>query len=73
MNRFSGKTCVVTGGGSGIGKALTELLREHGATVHAFDINANGLDNLEAGVGQLHRATQFFLKHLHRNIEHEIN
>ena len=56
MNKFSGKTCVVTGGGSGIGKALSELLLEHGATVHAFDINADGLDSLEAGAGQLHRA-----------------
>ena len=42
MNIFSGQTCVVTGGGSGIGKALSELLLQRGATVYAVDISADG-------------------------------
>jgi NAD(P)-dependent dehydrogenase (short-subunit alcohol dehydrogenase family) len=36
--RLEGKTIVVTGAGSGIGKATTELFREHGATVIAADL-----------------------------------
>jgi NAD(P)-dependent dehydrogenase (short-subunit alcohol dehydrogenase family) len=36
--RLEGKVIVVTGAGSGIGKATTDLFREHGATVIAADL-----------------------------------
>lgn len=36
--RLEGKIIVVTGAGSGIGKATTELFRDHGATVIAGDL-----------------------------------
>ena len=36
---FKDKVCVVTGGASGIGKAVTEILVELGAVVYAMDIN----------------------------------
>ena len=47
MDAFVDQTCVVTGGGSGIGKALSELLIKRGARVYAFDINAEGLNSLD--------------------------
>jgi NAD(P)-dependent dehydrogenase (short-subunit alcohol dehydrogenase family) len=36
--RLEGKVIVVTGAGSGIGKATTDVFREHGATVIAADL-----------------------------------
>jgi NAD(P)-dependent dehydrogenase (short-subunit alcohol dehydrogenase family) len=37
-----GKVAVVTGGGSGIGRATALLLAHHGAVVHLADLNAEG-------------------------------
>lgn len=39
MARFMGRTALVTGGASGIGKACVELLRSRGATVVVADVN----------------------------------
>jgi NAD(P)-dependent dehydrogenase (short-subunit alcohol dehydrogenase family) len=38
-SRLEGKIIIVTGAGSGIGKATTELFRDHGATVIAADLH----------------------------------
>lgn len=38
MISFTGRTAVVTGGGSGIGRAVAALLGELGAKVHIFDL-----------------------------------
>jgi NAD(P)-dependent dehydrogenase (short-subunit alcohol dehydrogenase family) len=38
---LSGKKAVVTGGSSGIGKAITETLQEQGAEVFVIDLNEN--------------------------------
>jgi len=48
---FSGKTVILTGAASGIGRALALRLVSAGAVVHAIDINQDGLDSLcdEAG------------------------
>src|SRR5262245_26419694 len=42
--RFGGKTALVTGAGSGIGRAVTRRLAAEGATVFAVDIDAARLD-----------------------------
>ena len=36
--RFEGRTCVVTGGGHGIGRAIARAFEEEGARVHVVDI-----------------------------------
>ncbi len=43
MLRYEGRTALVTGGGSGIGRATVHRLVEEGATVLATDISAEGL------------------------------
>ena len=40
--QFEGKTAIVTGAASGIGRATAELLAERGAAVAAADVNAEG-------------------------------
>jgi len=42
--RFAGKTALITGAGSGIGRAVTRRLAAEGATVFAVDIDAVSLD-----------------------------
>ncbi|GAA4344497.1 SDR family oxidoreductase [Microbacterium rhizosphaerae] len=49
--RFEGRTAVVTGAGSGIGKATALRLLAEGATVVASDISAPRLEELAAEVG----------------------
>lgn len=44
--RFSGRTVIVTGAGSGIGRATAERLAHEGARVIANDISAERLDDL---------------------------
>ncbi|WP_420386712.1 SDR family NAD(P)-dependent oxidoreductase [Roseivirga sp.] len=45
---LTGKTAVVTGGGSGIGKAISKVLARHGAIVNILDLNdATGLETVD--------------------------
>jgi NAD(P)-dependent dehydrogenase (short-subunit alcohol dehydrogenase family) len=44
MNRFEGKVALVTGAGSGIGRAVTRRLCAEGAAVLALDINKETLE-----------------------------
>ena len=51
MNRFDGKTVVVTGAASGIGAACVRRLVSEGAKVAAIDMSQDGVDALALELG----------------------
>ncbi len=44
--RLDGKTAVVTGGGSGIGRAIARRFAASGASVHVFDLNLSDAESV---------------------------
>jgi NAD(P)-dependent dehydrogenase (short-subunit alcohol dehydrogenase family) len=50
MHRLRGRVIVITGAGSGIGRATALLAAEHGAAVAAIDVDEGGLDATVAAV-----------------------
>ena len=50
MKRFEGKTVIVTGAGSGIGRACVVRLHQEGAAVVAVDVNQANVDKVVAGL-----------------------
>jgi len=44
--RLNGKTAVITGGGSGIGRAISLLFAREGASVHILELNAQAAETL---------------------------
>lgn len=51
---FSGKTVLITGGGSGMGRLAARMLAESGATVAIFDVNQEGMDETAKGLDSIH-------------------
>lgn len=51
MSSYQGRVAIVTGGASGIGKALVEALAGRGARVIAADVNGEGAERLASAVG----------------------
>jgi NAD(P)-dependent dehydrogenase (short-subunit alcohol dehydrogenase family) len=50
MGRVEGQACVVTGAGSGIGKAIAERLAEEGGRVLCVDLNAQAASDVAASI-----------------------
>jgi NAD(P)-dependent dehydrogenase (short-subunit alcohol dehydrogenase family) len=50
MNRLQGKTAIVTGGGAGIGRAISTLFAREGARVAVADIDLDGAKATEAAI-----------------------
>ncbi|HVY76715.1 MAG TPA: glucose 1-dehydrogenase [Puia sp.] len=51
MFSLESKNAVITGGGSGIGRAVAELFAAQGAEVHIVDLNEAGAREVAAGIG----------------------
>jgi NAD(P)-dependent dehydrogenase (short-subunit alcohol dehydrogenase family) len=51
MGRLDGKVAIVTGGGSGIGRAAVEMFVAEGARVIVADVSAEGIGSLIAQLG----------------------
>lgn len=52
MFSLTGKTAVITGGGSGIGRAIALLFAKQGATVHIIELNAEAGQETAAEIQQ---------------------
>lgn len=52
MFSLTNKTAVVTGGGSGIGKAISVLFAQQGATVHIIELNASAAQDVVQEITQ---------------------
>jgi NAD(P)-dependent dehydrogenase (short-subunit alcohol dehydrogenase family) len=51
MQRLIGKTALITGGGSGIGRAIAERFAQEGASVIVLEINAEAAEEVAVAIG----------------------
>ncbi len=54
--RFAGRTAIVTGGASGLGRAVAARIVQEGGTVAIWDANAEALAASRAEIGAAHVA-----------------
>jgi all-trans-retinol dehydrogenase (NAD+) len=59
--KFNGKSVLITGGASGIGKIMGKLLLQKGATLIIWDINKENIDKTLAEFASLGKATGYCL------------
>ncbi|MBE8720545.1 SDR family NAD(P)-dependent oxidoreductase [Sphingobacterium pedocola] len=52
MSKLAHKVAVITGGGSGIGRAISELFAKEGASVHILDLNVEEAQQVCEGILQ---------------------
>jgi NAD(P)-dependent dehydrogenase (short-subunit alcohol dehydrogenase family) len=52
VNRLKDKVCIITGAGSGIGRASAEMFAREGATVVVTDISAKAADEVVQGIAK---------------------
>ncbi|MEM1134582.1 MAG: SDR family oxidoreductase [Bacteroidota bacterium] len=52
MFDFSNKVAIVTGGGSGIGAAISKVFAEQGATVHILELNIQQAEQIKAEISE---------------------
>ena len=62
MGRISGKTALVTGAASGLGKADAALLAKEGAKVVITDINESAGRDLERALNAAHPGSAYFIR-----------
>ncbi|MDT8761066.1 SDR family oxidoreductase [Sphingomonas psychrotolerans] len=55
-DRFAGRTAIVTGGASGLGRAVARRFVAEGGKVALWDVNADWLEEAKAEVGATHTA-----------------
>lgn len=55
-DRFAGRTAIITGGASGLGRAVAQRLVAEGGKVALWDVNADALAEAAAEVGASHTA-----------------
>jgi 3-oxoacyl-[acyl-carrier protein] reductase len=53
-NRFAGRTAVITGGASGLGRSVAARIVAEGGQVSLWDLDADGLKEAAAAVGAAH-------------------
>ncbi len=56
-DRFAGRTAIITGGASGLGRAVAKRLVAEGGKVALWDVNADAIAEAAAEVGATHTAT----------------
>ena len=60
MFRLDNKTAIITGGGSGIGKAIATVFAQQGASVHILDMDEQGATNVVKEITEAGGKARFY-------------